>query len=453
MKKAFFPILLVLLVLLISCSPPAPEKPGEESGIVALVGGTVPDLSDWGASENDIEDAVVLIEDGLISAVGKRGEVDIPEGARIVDVSGKFILPGLIDGFAALNNQAYANAYLYMGVTSIISVDGGRRGVFFGDADPGPTAYRLEGVGDEAVSTEELLGQIDELHAGGYKVVLLMYELRPDQLRAAVEHAHSLGMGTIGELGFTTYSEAIDTGIDAFVHTTRYSLDIAPREMARAVAEEPFSDDLQSPKWRYYKFLTDIDTNDERLLEHASVLGHGNVALVPTFSLLYLDLPDCENLWNEPVAAIIDPADVNNPSDKVTGKHDYDPEHTKAYADLAAKEFILERAYRAAGARYLAGSGTDVWGTMPGISMHTELQLLTRIGLSHREAIAAATWNIAETYGFGEIGKIEAGRRADLLVLNADPLDDLGNLKLIEVLIKDGKQIDRGKLLDLPSER
>ncbi len=450
MKKAFFPI---LLFLLISCSLPTPDEPGEEKGIVALVGSTVPDLSNWGTSENDIEDAVVLIEDGLISAVGNSGEVDIPEGVRIVDVSGKFILPGLIDGFAALNNQAYANAYLYMGVTSIISVDGGRRGVFFGDADPGPTAYRLEGVGDEAVSTDELLGQIDELHAGGYKVVLLMYELRPDQLRAAVEHAHSLGMGTIGELGFTTYSEAIDTGIDAFVHTTRYSLDIAPHEMARAVAEQPFSDDLESPKWRYYKFLTDIDPDDERLLNHAAVLGASEVALVPTFSLLYLDLPDCENLWNEPVAAIIDPADVNNPSDKVTGKHDYDPEHTKAYADLAAKEFVLERAYRAAGARYLAGSGTDVWGTMPGISMHTELQLLTRIGLSPREAIAAATWNIAETYGFDDIGVIEAGRQADLIVVNANPIDSLSNLKDIAVLILDGKQINRGELLESAQEK
>jgi len=450
MKRTFFPI---LLILLISCSPPTSENAGLENDVIALVGGTVLDVSDWGASDDDIEDAVVLIEDGLISSVGRRGEVEIPESAQLIDASGKFIIPGLIDGFAALNNQAYANAYLYMGVTSIISVDGGRRGPFFVDADPGPSAYRLEGVGDEAVSTEELLGQIDELHASGYKVVLLMYELRPDQLRAAVEHAHSFGMGTIGELGFTTYSEVIETGIDAFVHTTRYSLDIAPRAMARAVAEEPFSDDLQSPKWRYYKFLTDIDANDERLLDHASVLGQGNVALVPTFSLLYLDLPDCENLWNETVAVIIDPADVNNPSNKLTGKHAYDPEHTKAYADLAAKEFILERAYKAAGAHYLAGSGTDVWGTMPGISMHTELQLLTRIGLSHREAIAAATWNIAETYGFEEIGKIEAGRRADLLVLNADPLDDLGNLKLIDVLIKDGKQIDRGKLLDLPSEK
>jgi hypothetical protein len=443
MKRLF--LLSLAAVLFYSCAP-APQT-SEEKNITALVGGTLLDLNAWGTSTNDVTDAVILIQGDLITAAGPRRKIEIPDGATKIDVSGKFILPGLIDGFAALNNQSYADAYLYMGVTSIIAVDDERRGAFFGKANPGPKVYRLEGVGEEALPTDELLRQIDELHTKGYKVVLLMYGLTPDQLRTAVEHAKELGMGTIGELGFTTYKEALTTGIDAFVHTTRYSLDIAPREMARAVAEQPFSDDLDSPKWRYYKFLTGLEPQDERLSQHAAVLGGGSASLMPTFSLLYLDLQEGPNLWEEPVAAILDPNDINNPADKSTGRHEYDPEHSKAYADLALKEFMLERAYRAAGAHYIAGSGTDVWGTMPGISMHTELMLLTRIGLTPREAIAAATWNIAETFGWKDVGMIEAGRRADLIAVGLNPLEDLQNLKKIDILVSKGKIIDRNSLL------
>jgi hypothetical protein len=444
LRRLIFALLPALA--LCSCSPAT--QTGVETQVTALIGGTVLDLDNWGTSEDDIEDSVVLLEGDRITAVGPRGEIAIPAGATRIDVSGKFILPGLIDAFAALNNQTYADAYLYMGVTSIIAVDDERRGAFFGGANPGPAVYRLEGVGEESLSTGELLEQINRLHEEGYRVVLLMYKLTPDQLQAAVEHAHKLGMGTIGELGLTGYGEALATNIDAFVHTTRYSLDIAPPEMAAAVAAEPFSDDLESPKWRYYKYLTGLDPQDERLAKHAAALGRGGATLMPTFSLLYLDLPDSANLWHEPVAAILDPADINNPADRETGRHGYDPEHTKAYADLALQEFMLERTYRAAGARYLAGSGTDVWGTMPGISMHTEMMLLTRIGLSPREAIAAATWNVAETFRWHEIGAVEAGRRADLIVVGADPLSDLQNLKQIDVLIRNGEIIDRGSLLE-----
>ena len=124
MKK----ILTVLFLIFIIACPSEQQPENSVSGTIAVVGGTVIDLSDSGNSDSDIEDAVVLIKDGLISAVGTKDDIPIPDGAKIIDAEGNYILPGLIDGFAALNNQSYADAYLYMGVTSIISVAGGRRG-------------------------------------------------------------------------------------------------------------------------------------------------------------------------------------------------------------------------------------------------------------------------------------------------------------------------------------
>ncbi len=435
-----------LVVLAVAGIRPAPG--GE---VTALVGGTVLDLDRRGRSDLDLDDAVVILDEGRIQRVGRRDAVEIPKGARVVDVSGRWLVPGLVDAFGTLNSQAYANAYLALGVTSLIAVDGGRRGTLFPGADPGPSLLRLEGVGREPQSTDQLLAEIQALTDDGYRVALLMYGIRPDQLPIAVTRAEALGLATIGELGLTRYDEAVGSGIDAFVHTTRYSLDLAPGGLAREVAAHPFSDDLASPKWRYYRFLSDLPASDPRIRAHARVLGGGGVFLVPTLSLLYLDLEDARNPWREPAAGLLDPAQIDSPARRDTGRHDHDPEMARAYADLARRALILERAYRTAGASYLAGSGTDVWGTMPGISLHTELELLTRIGLTPREAIAAATANVAEAFGWGHLGLVAEDRVADLLVLSADPRKDISNLKEIEHVILGGRMLDPAELLDPPA--
>ncbi|MCB0639700.1 MAG: amidohydrolase family protein, partial [Lewinella sp.] len=119
-----------------------------------------------------------------------------------------------------------------------------------------------------------------------------------------------------------------------------------------------------------------------------------------------------------------------------------------AYTRLILNELgTIEPTYYQHGARYLAGSGTDVWGTLPGVSLHTELELLhTHIGLSRREAIAAATTNFAEAFGW-KTGRIAPGYAAHVLLLNSNPLDDLANLTDIHQLWLNGALIDRGGLL------
>jgi hypothetical protein len=420
---------------------------------LALVGGTVIDTADWGRSQEDLEDAVVLLEGGKITVVGPRASVAIPPGARIVDAAGGFIVPGLTDGFAAINNQSYANAYLYSGITSIIAVSGGRRGELFTDADPGPHVNLLDSVGHEHASLEEHLRDTEALAERGIDIALLMYELTPDQLPVVAKHAEELGMGTIGELGFSTYADGIAAGIDAFVHTTRYSMDLAARDMARAVAGHPFSDDLESAKWQYYQWLTALSPWDERIASHAAALGGSPVSLMPTFALLYLDLPWAGNPWDHPVARILDPADINRPADRETGVHETDTAHQIAYTALARTEFFLEESYRRAGARYLAGSGTDVWGTMPGISLRHELEALVRIGHTPRQALACATSNFEATFAsWGKVGQVRPGYRADVLVLGQDPRLGVASLEAIRQVILEGKVLDREALLAASGE-
>lgn len=420
---------------------------------IALVGGTLLDVSDFGRSSADIQDAVVVLRGDEIVAAGPREKVKIPPDARRIDVSGKYIVPGLTDGFAGLGNQSFANAYLYMGVTSIIGVEGPPRYPLLDlKADPSPRIYPLADAGYDyrdgkfiPFTEAETARQMDSLAAKGSKVILIHYPITPERTAQIADRARQLGMGTIGEHGLTRVEEAIQAGVDAFVHTGRYSLDIAPAEMRLAVANDPSG----PPRTEYYKLLTALAADDPRLERHARLLGSSPATLMPTLSHFYLKHAGHRNPWKEPVARIIDPKDIHLPADPATGEPVEAPSSGPQGFPPRFHEAILriEEQYRRAGAKYLTGSGTPGFGTMPGFSLHTELELLTRIGLPARQALAAATSNFGEVFGWKRIGQVKEGYNADVLVLNANPLQDIGNLKDIHLIILKGEILDREKLL------
>jgi hypothetical protein len=99
------------------------------SNVLVLAGGTVVDVTEWGHSAKDIADAIVIVRDGRIGEVGPRFLVPIPKGARVIDCTGKFMIPGLVDGFAGMNSQGQANANLYMGVTTVVVSQRPRHGL------------------------------------------------------------------------------------------------------------------------------------------------------------------------------------------------------------------------------------------------------------------------------------------------------------------------------------
>ncbi len=442
--------LLLFSFLLGSPSPsPAAAKAGSSppSPAIALVGGTIVDVSNYGRSNGDVRDGVVVLRGGTIVAAGPRKSVKIPAGARRIDVSGKYIVPGLTDGFAALGKQAHANAYLYMGVTSIIGVEGRpRRPDLFLKANPSPRIYPLGVI----QSTEgEVAKEIETAAQNGIKVLLIHYPVPPERTAQIVKKAHELGLGTIGELGMTPYEEAIVAGVDAFVHTARYSIAIAPPELRQAMAKAPFA---PQPNFDFNHRLMDLSPADPGLGQYAELLAGSRVALMPTLSLNYLDLPEHRNPWQEPAAKLIDPKDIFMPANPLTGRRDEDQGDAAGsrFAQLAQALMRVEERYRQAGAKYLTGSGTTAFGTLPGVSLHTELELLARVGLPPRQALAAATGNFGEIFGWKTVGQVKAGYNADLLVLNADPLQSVENLKNIHSVILNGEILDREKLLAAP---
>ncbi len=191
-----------------------------------------------------------------------------------------------------------------------------------------------------------------------------------------------------------------------------------------------------------------------------------HAALMPTFSLYYARLPDHRNLWKEPAAALLDPAQMFAPTDRATGELTYPLPSWSRHLPVVrpaldgrgpAQEgrsgsdalWRINQTIFTAYPHYLAASGAPVFGSMPGISMHTELEMLVRLGLSPREALAAATNNYALEFGWNELGQIAPGRRADILVVDGDPTQNIWNARHISQLIVDGNVMDRDALLSL----
>jgi hypothetical protein len=438
---------------------------------IALVGGTVVDVADYGNSAHDLHDATVLIHDRLIVAVGARGSVNVPPNARVIDATGQFLIPGLIDGFAAQRSAGQAKAHLAMGVTTIIGLSDDRRGLLM-DFDPEPHIRRLDAVTgyDQShldpppdtigelrararrLSASELAAYVDAKAWDGYEVLLLMYPLDLEQVRAVVAAARRHGIATIGELGHASYVDAARAGVQAFVHLNRIASELAPRELRREIADHPFPANSGPLRRRFETFLAGLGPDQAEVRAYAEALGRTPVALMPTTALFVAGTElDPRNPWASEIGPLVDPHDVHLPLDRATGAAppspglpaDVLPLMTRAAEHLLA----LQSAFIAAGSHYLAGSGTTAFGVLPGDGLHWELKLLTRLGLTPRQALAAATSNYGAVFGWTDRGAIAAGRRADLVLLREDPTAEVGNSRAIARVFLDGRELNRSELL------
>ena len=241
-----------------------------------------------------------------------------------------------------------------------------------------------------------------------------------------------------------------------------YELGAIPVEL-----QQPLVDDPDGPSARTaYDYAQRIPPTDLRLRAYAHFLATHHAALMPAFSLYFVDLPGHRNLWKEPAARLLNPSRMYEPSDRATGEMDYPLPRWARRTPAAAQRWLEEgqrkkadqaamRLWRinetifTAFPHYLAASGASAEGSLAGISLHTELELLVRLGLSPREALAAATNNYAIQFGWNELGLIAPGRRADVLVVDGDPTLNIWNARRISTLILNGYVLDREGLLNL----
>jgi len=456
-----------------------------EAPPLVLAGGTLVDVTYWGQSARDLPNSVVIVRDGRITDVGAAGAVSVPKGARVIDCTGKFLIPGLIDGFAGMNSQGQANANLYMGVTTVVATADSRRGFIDFAASPSPHLYLADSIGTtddwsllarrpewasklkegghpSELSPEDTARQLTDTAKLGTRVLWLGHDLTAANTQWIIARAHQMGLVTYGEFVSTPYTVGIEAGVDALLHMGRYELGVIPDELQRPLVESPEGATANTA----YDYSERVPPTDPHLRTYAKFIATHHAALMPTFSLYFLQLPDHRNLWKEPAARLLDPAHMSDPSDRATGELVYPlanwtrhlPASTQRWLEESPRKKADQAALRlwninetifAASPHYLAASGASAMGTMAGISLHTELELLVRLGLSPREALASATNNYSLQFGWNELGLLAPGRRADILVLDADPTQNIWNARRISGIVMDGNVLDRDALLNL----
>jgi hypothetical protein len=256
-----------------------------------------------------------------------------------------------------------------------------------------------------------------------------------------IAESHRLGLATYGEFASTSYADGLKAGVDVLLHMTRYPLGVIPPRLQLALVTKPDGASYDAAR----AYLLKLDPADPTIVAYGNDIKASHATLMPTLSLGYLLLPGHRNLWKEPAASILDPKDLHEPPDPATGEAAETNRNQKVAEE--AKFWAINHTLEATHPPYLVGSGASGLGTMPGISTHTELELLVRLGLTPREALAAATGNYCERLGWCELGFVTSGRRADLLILAADPTTDITNSRKIRSVVLDGEVIDRQGLL------
>jgi hypothetical protein len=444
----------------------------------ALVGATLVDVSNNGHANGDIRDSVVLISDGRIVETGERGRIHLPPHTKLVNASGRYVIPGLIDGFGAVRTQGFADAYLYEGVTTVVvpiapedgSVDGETAiiapqnglslitavpisGYSANGAVPKTSPWVNHRLHDRRLDGAALTAQVEAAAAGGHHIIAVGPDVWPDQLDVIVERAHGLGLAVTAQLAFTSYPYAVDAGVDAFVRNDKYPLALSRPQDFLAYANDPRGSGGAAAA----RATCNAGALSGPLSAFGAQLRTSHTALMPTLSMeATADDVGGPNPWTMRTAAFVVPRDLDDPVDAKTGARPYldsHPDRREGIQACARSKQEIDRQLHAAGVVYLAGTSTPSYGIMPGGGLHEELALLHAIGLTPREALAAATSNLADALRLPDRGRLEAGRRADLVILSADPRMDINAVNAIVDVLAEGLFIDRPRLMHRAQHR
>jgi imidazolonepropionase-like amidohydrolase len=439
---------LLASLLLAACQPTTTP---ESQDLVVIQGATVID----GVSSTPIENAVIVIADGTIQAIGSSGSVEVPPGAQIIDATGKTIIPGIFNLHAHAGNaegmksggelhnrqriQRDANRYLYYGITHMVSLGTDQQPMidFLADQRAGRTGgARLYSAGygfaakdgwiptnsnlnrpttpDEArqLVQKELLKKPDVIKIWVDDRRGALPKLTPDLYGAIIDEAHKNGVKVMVHMYYLEDTkELIRRGVDGLAHSVR---------------DQEVDDE----------FLRLAKENG--VTQVATLVGHST-------RIAYADGPD---FLDDPGLPVLFPAIVLETvgSQKYQENLANDPnlDSTREIYATAAKNLAK---VLAAGIPIAVGTDSGGPGRFQGLWEHREMELMVKAGLTPMQAIQAATINGARFLGLeDQYGTLEPGKIADLIILSADPLEDIRNSRKIDEVWMNGERVNRAEL-------
>ncbi|MEM6455889.1 MAG: amidohydrolase family protein [Acidobacteriota bacterium] len=462
-----FALLVALFIVLPPPAPPAPAPPPD--GALAIVGATVVDVV-AGALRDD---QTVIVEAGRIAQVGPRATTAVPGGAVTLDGRGRFVMPGLWDMHVhlatAMAPQMTLPLFVANGVTSVREMGDGpsvarkrRWQQAIRDDDllgPAIVALPIAVIGRHAAENRDDFGAHAERAAERGEFLKVYDALLPAQHAALLDAARARGVSVVGHRPRSV------AAIDA-ARAGQRSI-----EHARLFLFEAFagSDTLRARYARAYDAVARGEMPDDRVpldtdLMRAMLDEHDPARFAAIVNVLVEhDTWFCPtHLTREMDARADDPAYRSDPRlryvhvlQRRLWRADADgmvtldpsPRGRQTFRDVHAKALQLTGAAHRAGVRILAGTDANDSYVVPGFSLHDELALLVEAGLTPAEALRTATVNPAAFFGrAGLHGVVAPGAAADLLVLSADPLRDIGHTRAIDAVIVDGALYRRGAL-------
>lgn len=436
-------ILLVILLLL----PMLANAQGQHTKVIT--GATVID----GTGRPPIKDAVIVIEGARIKQVGAKGKVRIPARAQIINASGKFVIPGLADMHNHLSDGSLNSGrqdlkrnlaqLLAWGITTTFDTAIDMKSfaelarVSSEDASPYPRffaaghSFGAKGgwgsfQGGYALGTpDEARAAVRELKAAKVNAVKLVYDdmswlskrpmpmLKPDVMAAIIDEAHKEGLKAYVHAPILKYAkEVLHAGADGLVH---------------GIISEPIDNE----------FVTLMKKN--RAVYIATLALYEACADIAGWSRRQAGFDERGVIKKEVYEALTSPTTVKR------WESDWNTAYVKERMPILRAN--LKRLLDAS-ISIVTGTDTGIPGVLLGVSSQMELMLHAEAGLKPEEVVRAATINAARMIGREkDLGSIEPGKLADLVILDANPLADIQNVRRTNRVIKGGEVYNPTELL------
>ena len=417
---------------------------------LALIGATLID----GTGRPPLANAVLVVRRGHVESVGTRAGFELPQKTSELDVTGRWIIPGLIDAHVHLAPAASwsPERFLAWGVTTVRDVHGSvatilalrkrsNTGVILGPRiyaagamiDGLPTTYP-DAIG--ASSERDARRAVDRLVNANVDLLKVYTRIDPTLLRAVLDEARTFNLRVTGHLGMVDAVTAGKLGIASIEHLTGIPEAASPGRSALLAAHyRGFF-----PGWTAFeRSWSTLDTI--ALSRVAQQLADLKVTIVPTLVLheTLSRLNDARLALDPALKDVPDGAQQNWDIPGMIGRARWTDSDFVAFRQARPHQDFFVRAFAAAGGRIVAGTDTPNQMLVPGYCEHQELELLVAAGLTPKEALRAATRNAAALLGADSLGLIGPGKVADLVILHKNPLADIRNTRSIQAVMSRGQ--------------